>query len=170
MLELTIPIFQRWLNGSNVTVRLDNRIWNRNKLSMQAAKKSVSVLYFPFIGFVSLVFFADSDFQDLKYSGLDQWCRPVPSEWMRQGSDVAGQQTYKFSAPPAQRLTRAVVDWLLLDGHPVSAVEGSGFIQLLGIADPRFVVPSRPYIQQVCFCTSLLVFHIILLCDSDLHS
>ena len=36
-----------------------------------------------------------------------------------------------------------------LDGHPASIVEGEGFQQLLKLAEPRYVCPSRTYFQHV---------------------
>lgn len=61
---------------------------------------------------------------------------------------------WRFNTPQHQLLTRTVVDWLLLDGHHISAVEGKGFAKMMKIAEPRFEPPSRSYIQHVCQCLS----------------
>ena len=75
---------------------------------------------------------------------------------------------WKFSSPQHQRLTRACCDFLVLDGQPVSAIEGQGFLQLLDLLEPRFVPPSRTYMQQVCFSETFSVtkceFALLFLC------
>jgi hypothetical protein len=95
-------------------------------------------------------------FQDLQSHSLDQYMSSVPKKYLRPNSDVRGQPQYKFDSPPAQRLTRAVGDWILMDGLPVSAVEGEGLRQMLGVFDPRYVIPSRPWFAHVICALFLL--------------
>ena len=56
---------------------------------------------------------------------------------------------WRFTAAPALAITKAIADFILLDGHPASIVEGEGFQQLLKLAEPRYVCPSRTYFQHV---------------------
>jgi hypothetical protein len=96
------------------------------------------------------------DLQDMKSSGLDGWVRTVDAGDARPSSVNGGMPQWKFASPQHQRLTRACCDFLVLDGQPVSAVEGHGFLQLLDLLEPRFVPPSRTYMQEVCFSESFL--------------
>ena len=96
------------------------------------------------------------DIQDMKSSGLDGWVRTVSAGDARPSSVSGGMPQWKFSSPQHQRLTRACCDFLVMDGQPVSAIEGQGFLQLLDLLEPRFVPPSRTYMQQVCFAESFL--------------
>jgi hypothetical protein len=86
----------------------------------------------------------------MKAHGLDGWVRTVPAGQARPSSVLGGMPQYHFSSIQHKRLTRAVFDWSSIDGHSTSAVEGEGFRQLMRLADPRFVPPSRTYMQQVC--------------------
>ena len=148
----TLPRVSAWIQRE----KTEKEAILKKQQSQNANRKAVTVALFS--SFSSMQFFSAVFrlfFQDLKSHGLDQWCRPVAAAYLRTGSDVRGQEEYKFNSPPHMRLTRAVVDWILLDGIPVSELDGEGFIQLMGIADPRYVVPSRTYIQHVCFRFSI---------------
>lgn len=85
----------------------------------------------------------------MKAYSLDGWARPIPVSKARPSSVLGGQPQWKFETLEHQRLVRAVADWVLIDCHPVSAVEGQGFLQLMRITEPRFVPPSRTYFQHV---------------------
>ena len=77
------------------------------------------------------------------------------------------QPQWKFTASQSQLLTRAVAEVILRDGHHMSMVEGDGFIKLLRIVEPRFVLPSRTFFAQVIVfarCSGLLCNHNIVLC------
>jgi hypothetical protein len=80
--------------------------------------------------------------------------RPVATGDARPSSLASGMPIWRFNTPQHQLLTRTVVDWLLLDGHHIAAVEGKGFAKMMKIAEPRFEPPSRSYIQHVCQCLS----------------
>lgn len=92
--------------------------------------------------------------QRLKQASLDGFARTVSKEDARPMHEGESIPKWKFNASQALCLTRTVADWILRDGLHPSAVEGDGFIQLMKIAEPRFVVPSRTYFTQVfnCFC------------------
>ena len=70
----------------------------------------------------------------MKLGGLDGYLRFVKKEDARPTSLTHDIWKWKFSTPQHQLITRAVCDFLLLDKHPVTAVEGhglKGLIQLL---------------------------------------
>ena len=56
---------------------------------------------------------------------------------------------WTFTAPPALAITNDVADFIIIDGHHASIVEGEGFQQLLNLTEPRYVCPSRTYFQHV---------------------
>ena len=43
----------------------------------------------------------------------------------------------------ALELTNAVVEFISRDLRPVSVVDGTGFLSLMDVAEPRFIVPCR---------------------------
>jgi len=49
----------------------------------------------------------------------------------------------------AVQLTDALADFIARDLRPVSVVDGDGFLQLMQVAEPRFVVPCRKTIMSV---------------------
>ena len=64
---------------------------------------------------------------------------------------------WKFSAPQARVLTRAVAEVFIRDCLHPSMVEGAGFNKFVRIIEPRYVLPSRSYFTQV-LCASFVVF------------
>ena len=52
-------------------------------------------------------------------------------------------------SPPAFQLTDAIADFIARDLRPVSVVDGDGFLQLMQLAEPRFVVPCRKTMMSV---------------------
>jgi len=46
----------------------------------------------------------------------------------------------------AQRLHRLVSEMIALDNQPFSVVEDPGFIRLVRVLEPRYVIPSRKYL------------------------
>ena len=88
--------------------------------------------------------------QEMKDNGLDGFLRPIKKEEARRAPPEQLLKQWKFTAPPALALTKAVADFILLDGHPASIVEGEGFQHLLHLTEPRYVCPSRTYFQHVC--------------------
>ena len=85
----------------------------------------------------------------MKVNGLDGFLRPVKKEEARPAPPDQLLKQWRFTAPPALAITKAVADFILLDGHHASIVEGEGFQQLLNLAEPRYVCPSRTYFQHV---------------------
>jgi len=86
----------------------------------------------------------------MQAGGLDGWLRRVPAGDARPSSLASGLPIWKFNTSQHQALTRALADFLLLDGHHVFSVDGPGLHKLLKLAEPRFEPPSRTYIQHVC--------------------
>jgi hypothetical protein len=145
------------------------------KKDKAAAAASLTNVRCPHMRFSCFSVFLSSFFldpQDMKSSGLDGWVRTVSAGDARPSSVSGGMPQWKFSSPQHQRLTRACCDFLVLDGQPVSAIEGQGFLQLLDLLEPRFVPPSRTYMQQVCFSETFSVTkcEFALLFCADLHS
>jgi hypothetical protein len=109
----------------------------------------------------------------MQAGGLDGWLRRVPAADARPSSLASGLPVWKFNTSQHQSLTRALVDFLLLDGHHVYAVEGSGLRKLLKLAEPRFEHPGRTYFQHVCrnvLRVSIISLFLFLCFCSDLHS
>ena len=48
----------------------------------------------------------------------------------------------------ARKITRKVAEMIALDVQPISIVEDSGFKELLTTIEPRYCLPSRPYIRN----------------------
>ena len=86
----------------------------------------------------------------MQAGGLDGYLRRIYAGDARPSSLASGMPIWKFNTSQHQALTRSLVDFLLLDGHHVYAVEGPGLRKLLKLAEPRFEPPSRTYIQHVC--------------------
>ena len=75
--------------------------------------------------------------------------RSVSSADARPSSVIAGMPQWKFHTLQNRRCNRAVADWILMDGHNVSVVEGEGFAHMIKLFEPRFEPPSRSYLQTV---------------------
>ena len=75
--------------------------------------------------------------------------RSVSYSDARPSSVLAGLPQWKFNTLQHRRCNRAVADWLLMDGHHVSVVEGEGFVHMIKLLEPRFEPPSRSYLQTV---------------------
>ena len=43
----------------------------------------------------------------------------------------------------------AMMQFISQDMQPIAVVDGSGFHNLIAVAEPRFVVPSRTYFMQI---------------------
>ena len=43
----------------------------------------------------------------------------------------------------------AMLQFISQDMQPIAVVDGSGFHNLIAVAEPRFVVPSRTYFMQI---------------------
>ena len=46
----------------------------------------------------------------------------------------------------AQRVHRLVIEMIALDNQPFSVIEDPGFIRLVSVLEPRYVIPSRKYL------------------------
>ena len=46
----------------------------------------------------------------------------------------------------AQRVHRLVIEMIALDNQPFSVIEDPGFVRLLRVLEPRYVIPSRKYL------------------------
>lgn len=49
----------------------------------------------------------------------------------------------------AVRITEALTHFIALDDKPLSVAENEGFRRLLSTLEPRYEIPSRPYITDV---------------------
>lgn len=47
-----------------------------------------------------------------------------------------------------KQFVSAMVQFISQDMQPITVVDGSGFCNLMAVAEPRFVVPSRTYFMQ----------------------
>jgi hypothetical protein len=90
---------------------------------------------------------------------LDKFVFPVPAEDARPSSVLGGMPKWKATARQHLALTRAVADFILVDGQPVSVVEGIGFRRMVESLEPRYELPGRTFFQQVCLL--LFVIHFL---------
>ncbi|KAL1249064.1 hypothetical protein QQF64_022382 [Cirrhinus molitorella] len=51
--------------------------------------------------------------------------------------------------PRSIKITEALTHFIALDDQPLSVVDNVGFRRLLGVLEPRYDIPSRPYITDV---------------------
>ena len=100
----------------------------------------------------------------MKINGLDGFLRSVKNEDARPAPPDPLLKQWRFTSPPALAITNAVADFILLDGHHASIVEGEGFQQLLKLTEPRYVCPSRTYFQHVCATMLRRVFLVSMAC------
>ena len=49
----------------------------------------------------------------------------------------------------AIKITEALTHFIVLDDQPVSVVDNLGFRRFLDVLEPRYEMPSRPYITDV---------------------
>jgi len=63
-------------------------------------------------------------------------------------STVARSQPLSPSSDRHKTLVAAVGTYLAKDMHPLAAVEGTGFLHLMEVAEPRFTVPCRKYFSK----------------------
>ena len=91
--------------------------------------------------------------QEIDSQNEGQWLGWIssicPEERSSACSSESTAETMRFIAPPALAITKAIADFILLDGHPASIVEGEGIQQLMKLAEPRYVCPSRTYFEHV---------------------
>ena len=85
----------------------------------------------------------------MKVNDLDGFLRPVKKEEARPAPPNQLLKQCRFTAAPELAITNAVADFIIIDGHHASIVEGEGFQQLLKLTEPRYVCPSRTYFQHV---------------------
>ncbi len=50
--------------------------------------------------------------------------------------------------PKAVKITEKVLEFIVLDDHPLSVVENTGFCRLMDHLEPRYSLPSRTYISE----------------------
>jgi hypothetical protein len=96
-----------------------------------------------------LASFPPCSVQKMQVNGLDGFLRSVKKDEARPAHPDQLLKQWRFTAPPAIAITKAVANFILLDGHHASIVEGEGFQQLPNLAEPRYLCPSRTYFQHV---------------------
>ena len=79
-------------------------------------------------------------------------CALRASHLARSRGDGQSIAQWKFDAPPAKTVTKAVAEFVIRDCQHPYVVEGEGFQRLLKMVEPRYVVPSRTYILKVRTC------------------
>jgi hypothetical protein len=88
------------------------------------------------------------------------WCRnlrnpilmalfAISSSDARPLHDGETHPKWKFQAPQAVCLNRAVAEWIIRDTLHPAAIDGAGFTDLMKIAEPRYVLPSAQYFKTV---------------------
>jgi len=79
----------------------------------------------------------------------------VPAKLARPA--IAGAQpTWRHHTEQSAYFSYYMLDWILTDGHHISAVEGEGIKRLLSKAEPRFQPPSRKYFSQASYLFQIL--------------
>jgi hypothetical protein len=89
----------------------------------------------------------------MKVSGLDGYLRPVKKCELRPSSADQSIKQWSFAAPPALRLNKALLEFVLQDGLHSQVVEGDGFKSFVQILEPRYVIPSRVWFSHVSILT-----------------
>jgi hypothetical protein len=85
----------------------------------------------------------------MKNASLDGWSRRVFAKDATTESLSQDIWIWKSSCPQSLAITRAFVDFLLLDKLPLYEYDGEGIRRLLQLVEPRYEVPGRTYISQV---------------------
>jgi hypothetical protein len=86
----------------------------------------------------------------MEASSLDAHLRHVAKKDASPSSLNSPIKKWKRSTRQHTTITRAVVDFLLLDRQSLSEVEGEGIRQLLRILEPRYDFVSRHFVSSVC--------------------
>lgn len=60
------------------------------------------------------------------------------------------QQPYSNDNKRRKELNAKVMEFICLDQQPLSAVEDAGFKRLVSCLDPRYTLPGRKYLTDVC--------------------
>lgn len=64
---------------------------------------------------------------------------------------MQSQQKLSFKSLRASAITKAIAEFILLDLKPIATVESDAFRNMMMVAEPRYVVPSRNYFAQTLF-------------------
>ncbi|KAE8296696.1 Zinc finger BED domain-containing protein 4 [Larimichthys crocea] len=60
------------------------------------------------------------------------------------------RQKYTKDHPRAKAINRKIIECIALDNQPFSIVQDAGFTKLVEFLEPRFTMPSRRYLTDVC--------------------
>lgn len=85
----------------------------------------------------------------MKQADLDGFVRTVARDNARPLHPGETMAKWKFDAPQAQALNRAVAEWIIRSSQHPSAIDGDGFANLLRLAEPRYVVPTAQHFKDV---------------------
>ena len=101
-------------------------------------------------------------FQNLKQRHAAEWevCVSQRNEQDSSSNTPAKKQTtvlerfskcipYDKKGPQCKAITDAVAKYIAKDMVPIYTVEKPGFIDMLKVIDPRYVLPSRKYFAEV---------------------
>lgn len=60
------------------------------------------------------------------------------------------KQKYAKDHPRAKAINRKIIECIALDNQPFSIVQDAGFTKLVEFLEPRFTMPNRKYLSDVC--------------------
>ncbi|XP_053181398.1 zinc finger BED domain-containing protein 4-like [Scomber japonicus] len=60
------------------------------------------------------------------------------------------KQKYATDHPRAKAINRKIIECIALDNQPFSIVQDAGFTKLVEFLEPRFTMPNRKYLSDVC--------------------
>ena len=87
----------------------------------------------------------------MEQSCLDGFLRKVDKDNARPLQPGETIRKWRFDAPQARGLNRAIAEWVIRSGQHPSAIDGDGFDDLMKIAEPRYVKPCAQYFKDVFY-------------------
>jgi len=55
----------------------------------------------------------------------------------------------RFNHPTARKITQTIAEMIALDNQPFSMVDDIGFIHVMKVLEPRYIIPSRRNFAEV---------------------
>ena len=151
MLNAVIQKSRRLLPGC-MTERRKKKKRSRSELK----RKATSSRYVFGLGLFVCHFSSLHSLQKMEQSKLDWFVRTVAKDNARPLPPGETMAKWKFEAPQALALNRAVGDCVIRSGQHHSAIDGDGFDDILKLAEPRLCKTLCTIFQECIF--SLLVY------------
>ena len=69
---------------------------------------------------------------------------------------ISKKKMWSINSAEAQKVHHAIGKMIAVDIHPYSVVEDDGFKEVIGVLEPRYVVPSRKFFSEKIIPESLV--------------